>query len=125
MFQEFETIHHHLHLNHQMASLVVGTPWMRLRGRISGTAPPIFRQSFPPSSPLLLYYHPNNHSGYNNNIRRCLSISSASSSSNEKDDVVRVRFAPSPTGNLHVGGARTALFNYLFARSFPIFLLPF
>lgn len=29
---------------------------------------------------------------------------------------VRVRFAPSPTGNLHVGGARTALFNYLFAR---------
>uniref|UniRef100_A0A0C9RI24 glutamate--tRNA ligase n=1 Tax=Wollemia nobilis TaxID=56998 RepID=A0A0C9RI24_9CONI len=32
-------------------------------------------------------------------------------------DKVRVRFAPSPTGNLHVGGARTALFNYLFARS--------
>jgi nondiscriminating glutamyl-tRNA synthetase len=30
---------------------------------------------------------------------------------------VRVRFAPSPTGFLHVGGARTALFNYLFARS--------
>ncbi|KAG2490199.1 hypothetical protein HYH03_011326 [Edaphochlamys debaryana] len=29
---------------------------------------------------------------------------------------VRVRFAPSPTGNLHVGGARTALFNYLYAR---------
>ncbi|MBN1587841.1 MAG: glutamate--tRNA ligase [Candidatus Omnitrophica bacterium] len=29
----------------------------------------------------------------------------------------RVRFAPSPTGNLHVGGARTALFNWLFARS--------
>ncbi len=28
----------------------------------------------------------------------------------------RVRFAPSPTGQLHVGGARTALFNYLFAR---------
>jgi glutamyl-tRNA synthetase len=31
-------------------------------------------------------------------------------------DGVRVRFAPSPTGHLHVGGARTALFNYLFAR---------
>ncbi|HOK87736.1 MAG TPA: glutamate--tRNA ligase [Fervidobacterium sp.] len=31
-------------------------------------------------------------------------------------DDVRVRFAPSPTGYLHVGGARTALFNYLFAR---------
>jgi len=28
----------------------------------------------------------------------------------------RVRFAPAPTGSLHVGGARTALFNYLFAR---------
>jgi glutamyl-tRNA synthetase len=31
-------------------------------------------------------------------------------------DPVRVRFAPSPTGYLHVGGARTALYNYLFAR---------
>jgi len=30
--------------------------------------------------------------------------------------VIRVRFAPSPTGYLHVGGARTALFNWLFAR---------
>ena len=29
---------------------------------------------------------------------------------------VRVRFAPSPTGYLHLGGARTALYNYLFAR---------
>jgi glutamyl-tRNA synthetase len=32
------------------------------------------------------------------------------------DPRVRVRFAPSPTGFLHVGGARTALFNWLFAR---------
>jgi len=31
-------------------------------------------------------------------------------------NTVRVRFAPSPTGYLHVGGARTALFNWLFAR---------
>jgi glutamyl-tRNA synthetase len=31
-------------------------------------------------------------------------------------DTVRVRFAPSPTGYLHVGGLRTALYNYLFAR---------
>lgn len=31
-------------------------------------------------------------------------------------DKVRVRFAPSPTGNLHIGTARTALFNWLFAR---------
>ena len=29
---------------------------------------------------------------------------------------VRVRIAPSPSGNLHVGTARTALFNYLFAK---------
>src|SRR6478609_3360422 len=29
---------------------------------------------------------------------------------------IRVRFAPSPTGYLHVGGARSALFNWLFAR---------
>mgnify|MGYP005682893119 FL=1 len=28
----------------------------------------------------------------------------------------RVRFAPSPTGYLHIGGARTALFNWLFAK---------
>lgn len=32
-------------------------------------------------------------------------------------DKIRVRFAPSPTGHLHVGGARTALFNWLFARN--------
>ncbi len=31
---------------------------------------------------------------------------------------VRVRFAPSPTGDMHIGGARTALFNWLFARHF-------
>ncbi|MFH4979008.1 hypothetical protein AB6A40_005717, partial [Gnathostoma spinigerum] len=41
--------------------------------------------------------------------RSCFS----SSTSNE----VRVRFAPSPTGSLHLGGLRTALFNFLFARS--------
>lgn len=34
-----------------------------------------------------------------------------------KDDIpVRMRFAPSPTGSLHVGGARTALYNYLVAN---------
>jgi len=31
--------------------------------------------------------------------------------------MVRVRFAPSPTGNLHIGGARTALFNWLYAHA--------
>ena len=30
---------------------------------------------------------------------------------------IRVRFAPSPTGELHLGGARTALSNFLFARN--------
>lgn len=33
------------------------------------------------------------------------------------DRKVRVRFAPSPTGPLHIGGVRTALYNYIFARS--------
>ena len=32
------------------------------------------------------------------------------------DRKVRVRFAPSPTGALHIGGVRTALYNYLFAK---------
>ncbi len=35
---------------------------------------------------------------------------------NDSIPEVRVRFAPSPTGSLHVGGLRTALYNYLFAR---------
>ncbi|KAL6952089.1 glutamate--tRNA ligase [Sarracenia purpurea var. burkii] len=77
-------------------------------------APPIFRQS--PS----LYYR--THKSFS---LFCKSISISGSSSvdaaspsipNRVDGQVRVRFAPSPTGNLHVGGARTALFNYLFAR---------
>ena len=40
----------------------------------------------------------------------------ADPASSISDDAPRVRFAPSPTGYLHVGGARTALFNWLFAR---------
>jgi glutamyl-tRNA synthetase len=41
----------------------------------------------------------------------------AAMSGGEADSLaVRVRFAPSPTGYLHIGGARTALFNWLFAR---------
>ncbi|NLB64451.1 MAG: glutamate--tRNA ligase [Fibrobacter sp.] len=36
---------------------------------------------------------------------------------NTSKNPIRVRFAPSPTGYLHVGGARTALYNYLFAKA--------
>jgi glutamyl-tRNA synthetase len=40
------------------------------------------------------------------------------------DKKIRVRFAPSPTGPLHIGGVRTALYNYLFAKHFDgIFIL--
>lgn len=75
-----------------MAALIAGTPWMRIRV-IPEFAPPfIFRRHF----------------------RRNFSVRA----SIDSDAPVRVRFAPSPTGNLHVGGARTALFNYLFARFF-------
>ncbi|MBD3274892.1 MAG: glutamate--tRNA ligase, partial [Candidatus Marinimicrobia bacterium] len=35
---------------------------------------------------------------------------------NQENESIKVRFAPSPTGFLHVGGARTAIFNWLFAR---------
>ena len=34
----------------------------------------------------------------------------------ERTTPIRVRFAPSPTGHLHIGSLRTALFNWLFAR---------
>ncbi len=37
-------------------------------------------------------------------------------SETNSNEGIRVRFAPSPTGYLHIGGARTALFNYLYAR---------
>lgn len=43
-------------------------------------------------------------------------LSCSSSSSSVADEDVRVRFAPSPTGFLHLGGLRTALYNFLFAR---------
>ena len=53
---------------------------------------------------------------------RCIASGSAAALSEyakaplSTDRRVRTRFAPSPTGKLHVGGARTALFNFLFAK---------
>ncbi|KAJ6708301.1 GLUTAMATE--TRNA LIGASE [Salix viminalis] len=88
-----------------MANSMIGaTPWMRVR------VIPQF------SSPIL----PSSSSLYNHRVsffypaRRLFSVSATAATDKQQ---VRVRFAPSPTGNLHVGGARTALFNYLFARS--------
>ncbi|KAL1204063.1 Glutamate--tRNA ligase, chloroplastic/mitochondrial [Cardamine amara subsp. amara] len=83
-----------------MASLVYGTPWLRIRS-LPELAPNFLRRrQFSP------FY----------SSRRSFAVVACSSPSNNGGSV-RVRFAPSPTGNLHVGGARTALFNYLFARS--------
>ncbi|KAG5009718.1 hypothetical protein JHK87_018233 [Glycine soja] len=76
-----------------MALLCGGTPWSKV---------PIFHHSH---TPRTFFFQ-----------RRRFSVSAAFSEQ-QPPPPVRVRFAPSPTGNLHVGGARTALFNYLFARS--------
>ncbi|KAL5562301.1 hypothetical protein UlMin_032048 [Ulmus minor] len=83
-----------------MATLV-GTPWMRIR------VFPEVASSFSRQSSLFL----------RRRARRSFSVSAIFDPAKKVDGQVRVRFAPSPTGNLHVGGARTALFNYLFARS--------
>ncbi|CAO2814799.1 unnamed protein product [Amaranthus hypochondriacus] len=86
---------------------MMGAPWIRIK-LMTEYHSPFIRQS-----PFSL------HCNLRRNFRRNFSISASadSSVSNKNDGEVRVRFAPSPTGNLHVGGARTALFNYLFARS--------
>ncbi|XP_072971772.1 glutamate--tRNA ligase, chloroplastic/mitochondrial isoform X1 [Typha angustifolia] len=81
-----------------MVSLMA-SPWLRIR--VLPELPPQFLRSNLASKPYLSLR------------RRNFSISATG----PVDGEVRVRFAPSPTGNLHVGGARTALFNYLFARS--------
>ncbi|WOG87791.1 hypothetical protein DCAR_0207022 [Daucus carota subsp. sativus] len=100
-----------------MPTLLDRIPWMRFRGGIAEVAPPYFRPSVSRSF-VHCRKNASNLCGFRVSSNRCLSIVSASGSSvDQEDNVVRVRFAPSPTGNLHVGGARTALFNYLFARS--------
>ncbi|XP_065856435.1 glutamate--tRNA ligase, chloroplastic/mitochondrial [Euphorbia lathyris] len=102
------------------AGIIGGTPWMKLRV-VPNLAPPILRSS----SFLRRYYNVRCHqllvtssssSLYFADRRRGRNFSVSANASGEQGEV-RVRFAPSPTGNLHVGGARTALFNYLFARS--------
>ena len=45
-----------------------------------------------------------------------VAVDEAAASTSSAPTTVKVRFAPSPTGNLHVGGARTALFNWLYAK---------
>jgi glutamyl-tRNA synthetase len=77
------------------SALLTGSPWL-LRMRLL------------PDAPARPFRHLH--------LRRALCVR-ASAGADGSPGPVRVRFAPSPTGNLHVGGARTALFNYLFARS--------
>ncbi|URE38992.1 glutamyl-tRNA synthetase [Musa troglodytarum] len=85
-----------------MASLV-GSPWARIRV-LPELPAPLFRRGFAAKPYISVRW-------------RNLSVSASSAIAGPIEGEVRVRFAPSPTGNLHVGGARTALFNYLFARS--------
>ncbi|KAJ4980319.1 hypothetical protein NE237_031156 [Protea cynaroides] len=89
-----------------MATLV-GLPWMRIRV-FPEVAPPFFSQQ----SICKLCFSP-----LRRNFSICASADPDGGLPKRVEGEVRVRFAPSPTGNLHVGGARTALFNYLFARS--------
>jgi glutamyl-tRNA synthetase len=81
------------------SALLTGSPWLRMR--------------LLPDAPASPFRHLH--------LRRALSVRASAAGTGTGTDgssgPVRVRFAPSPTGNLHVGGARTALFNYLFARS--------
>ncbi|KAK6129453.1 hypothetical protein DH2020_036802 [Rehmannia glutinosa] len=81
----------------QMGSLV-GVPGLGIRVRV-----------VPEIAPSMLLLR--------GRMLRSFRVCASSSSPPSSTESIRVRFAPSPTGNLHVGGARTALFNYLFARS--------
>ncbi|GAB2267563.1 Glutamate--tRNA ligase, chloroplastic/mitochondrial [Dionaea muscipula] len=88
-------------------AMIVGTPLARARV-LPGLRSPTFRRTS-------LFHRFRDI----RQLRRCCSIAASINLAPpaRNDGQVRVRFAPSPTGNLHVGGARTALFNYLFARS--------
>ncbi|XP_030461350.1 glutamate--tRNA ligase, chloroplastic/mitochondrial [Syzygium oleosum] len=92
-----------------MATFVGSPYWVRLRsiGEITLAHPPVLCQCSRRRLRSIAVPLP----------RRGFAVSASASAYAASDGQVRVRFAPSPTGNLHVGGARTALFNYLFARS--------
>ncbi|CAN1142175.1 Glutamate--tRNA ligase, chloroplastic/mitochondrial [Linum perenne] len=102
------------------AATATGTaPWMIRAGRSRLTPdfcnlphyPAVQSLPFPFLKPLTFRF-----SSFAPSPSRNFSVSASKSIGGEQQQV-RVRFAPSPTGNLHVGGARTALFNYLFARA--------
>lgn len=97
----FSTLQRESFLSRRAMASLVGSPWIRISVRPD--LPLSFLRPCLVSKPYLSVR------------RRSLSVS-AFSATGPADGEVRVRFAPSPTGNLHVGGARTALFNYLFAR---------
>ncbi|KAG9149892.1 hypothetical protein Leryth_020255 [Lithospermum erythrorhizon] len=100
-----------------MASLMVGMPLLRMRAGPEIATPMFFRLYTVDRFCFKVNNGNNNRCSF---IRRRIIGRSSSTSvvaTSLETPEVRVRFAPSPTGNLHVGGARTALFNYLFARS--------
>ncbi len=55
---------------------------------------------------------------YKNNLIKPFYLSISYNNFSSKIKEVRVRFAPSPTGKLHIGGLRTAFYNYLFAKKY-------
>lgn len=87
-----------------MAALVGSPSWIKLRSL----------GDFTLANPLILLASSPLKISANFVPRPCRRLSITASAAQEGP--VPVRFAPSSSGNLHVGGARTALFNYLFAR---------
>jgi glutamyl/glutaminyl-tRNA synthetase len=61
--------------------------------------------------------YPRSHSGCASSNRDATQAQKETSDGHHHSTTPRVRYAPSPTGSLHLGGLRTALFNYLFARA--------
>eukprot|EP00884_Botryococcus_braunii_P019045 jgi/Botrbrau1/5824/Bobra.0366s0009.1 len=91
-----------------------GRGWLCLARRASSRLP------WPKCAPV--QQHPSTN--FHGTVARCMAASApvlevrelATPAFTPSGPETRVRFAPSPTGNLHVGGARTALFNWLYAK---------